>query len=127
MDRGPWWATVHNGHKELVLTEQLSTSSTNSSKAQAFSAMFSHDTPSDNAQTCSEKVPRFICGMELHPHWLAPPGALCPIGGSVSAAGRPGLEVGGAGRAGGGLGSAPNFGRSLPTSEPQISPSRKVS
>ena len=24
MDRGAWWATVHGGHKELDITEQLS-------------------------------------------------------------------------------------------------------
>lgn len=42
---------------------------------------------------------------------LAPPGVPCApqSRGSVSAAGRPGLEVGGAGRAGAGLSSAPNF------------------
>ena len=60
----------------------------------------SHYTPSDNAQTCGEKVHR------AGPTW----GALCPRSrGSVSAAGGPGLEVGGAGRARVGLGSAPNF------------------
>ena len=25
MDRGAWWATVHGGHKELDMTERLST------------------------------------------------------------------------------------------------------
>ena len=25
MDRGSWWATVHGGHKESDMTEQLST------------------------------------------------------------------------------------------------------
>ena len=25
MDRGAWWATVHGGHKESDMTEQLST------------------------------------------------------------------------------------------------------
>ena len=42
---------------------------------------------------------------------LAPPGVPCApqSRGSVSAAGGPGLEVGGAGRAGAGLSSAPNF------------------
>ena len=24
MDRGPWWATVHGGQKEMDMTEQLS-------------------------------------------------------------------------------------------------------
>ena len=24
MDRGAWWATIHGGHKELDITEQLS-------------------------------------------------------------------------------------------------------
>ena len=111
MDRGPWWATVHNGHKELVLTEQLSTSSPNSSKAQAFSAMFPMTPPVIMPRPAVRRCPGFICGMS-YTHTLAGPtwGTLCPRSrGSVSTAGRPGLEVGGAGRAGGGLGSAPNF------------------
>ena len=111
LDRGPWWATVHKGYKELVLTEQLNTSSPSSREAQAFSAVFPITPPVIMPRPVVRRCPGFICGMS-NAHTLAGPtwGALCPQSRrSVSAAEGPGLEVGGAGRAGVGLGSAPNF------------------
>ena len=69
LDRGPWWATVHKGHKELALTEQLSTSSPSSREAQAFSAVF----PITPPVIMPRPVVRRCTG-------LAPPGVPCAPG-----------------------------------------------